>query len=72
MVVNGVSTSNSLDLAMSGLALLGFGTAIAGGYFLLNSVTILTTGKDIGQHIDSAAIDINGKTLIENIKAVGN
>ena len=49
---NGFTTSNTLDLVMSGLAVSGFGTGIAGTYFLLNAGSIIFTGKDIGQHID--------------------
>lgn len=52
MIRNGVTTSNSLDLAMSGLALSGFGTGVAGAYFLLNVGSIYFTNKDLGQHID--------------------
>ncbi|MCL8537389.1 hypothetical protein M9991_11010 [Chryseobacterium gallinarum] len=53
---NGVTTSNSLDLVMSALAIspTGWGQAIAGTYFLANGITTLVTGKDIGQHIESA------------------
>jgi hypothetical protein len=50
---NGFTTSNSLDLGMSALALSGIGTPVAGGYFVLNTALTLATGKDIGQHIDS-------------------
>jgi hypothetical protein len=49
---NGFTTSNSLDLVMSTMALTGIGTGIAGTYFLLNAGSIIFTGKDIGQHID--------------------
>ena len=54
---NGVTTSNSIDLVMSVLAVspTGWGQAIAGSYFLANGITMLVTGKDIGQHIDAAA-----------------
>ncbi|MGC5742981.1 RHS repeat-associated core domain-containing protein [Chryseobacterium sp. NFX27] len=54
---NGVTTSNSLDLVMSVLAVspTGWGQAIAGTYFLANGITTLVTGKDIGQHIEGAA-----------------
>jgi RHS repeat-associated protein len=53
---NGVTTSNSLDLVMSVLAVspTGWGQAIAGTYFLANGITTLVTGKDIGQHIEGA------------------
>ncbi|SEH49265.1 DUF6443 domain-containing protein [Chryseobacterium culicis] len=53
---NGVTTSNSLDLVMSVLAVspTGWGQAIAGTYFLANGITALITGKDIGQHIEGA------------------
>jgi len=53
---NGVNMSNSLDLVMSVLAVspTGWGQAIAGTYFLANGITTLVTGKDIGQHIESA------------------
>ena len=53
---NGVTSSNSIDLVMSVLAVspTGWGQAIAGGYFLANGITMLVTGKDIGQHIDGA------------------
>jgi len=56
MTENGVTTSNSLDLVMSILAVspTGWGQAIAGGYFLANGITMVVTGKDIGQHIDGA------------------
>lgn len=53
---NGVTTSNSLDLVMSVLAVspTGWGQAIAGTYFIANGITTLVTGKDIGQHIEGA------------------
>ena len=56
MGINGVNTSNSLDLVMSVLAVspTGWGQAIAGSYFLANGITTFVTGKDIGQHIDGA------------------
>jgi len=49
---NGITTSNTLDLAMSGLALSGVGTGIATTYFLLNAASQLLTDKSIGEHID--------------------
>ncbi|KKO91327.1 hypothetical protein AAW12_11105 [Sphingobacterium sp. Ag1] len=51
--MNGFTTSNSLDLAMSGLALTGVGSSVAAGYFILNTISVATTDRDIGQHIDS-------------------
>ncbi len=50
---DGLNISNGLDTSMALLALspTGVGQAISGSYFLLNSVSQLTTGKDIGQHI---------------------
>jgi RHS repeat-associated protein len=52
MQVNGFTTSNMLDATMSGLAVSGYGTGVAAGYFLLNSGSILYDGKDIGQRYD--------------------
>ncbi|QQD11624.1 hypothetical protein [Sphingobacterium sp. UDSM-2020] len=52
MQVNGFTTSNILDATMSGLAVSGYGTGVAAGYFLLNSGSILYDGKDIGQRYD--------------------
>ncbi len=56
MYNNGVNWSNGLDTSMSLLALspTGVGQAIAGTYFVFNSLSQLITGKDIGQHIQSA------------------
>jgi RHS repeat-associated protein len=50
---DGLNISNGLDTSMALLALspTGVGQAIAGTYFLCNSISQLTTGKDIGQHI---------------------
>ncbi|WP_294215793.1 hypothetical protein [uncultured Chryseobacterium sp.] len=36
------------------LSSIGWGQAIAGTYFLVNGITTLVTGKDIGQHIEEA------------------
>jgi RHS repeat-associated protein len=57
---DGLNISNGLDTSMALLALspTGVGQAIAGSYFLLNTVSQLTTGKDIGQHIQE---QIDGK-----------
>lgn len=64
MYQNGITTSNSLDVTMSALALTPTGVTqgIAATYFLLNGVTILVTGQDIGQHMDE-----NGYNLGELI-----
>lgn len=62
---NGISTSNSLDLIMSGLALSGVGTGVAGTYFMLNFGSVLFTGKDIGQHIDEFSAEYTGKTVTD-------
>jgi len=51
MAQNGISYSNTLDLTMSGLPLTGFGSGVAGAYFIANAATIYFTDKDIGQHI---------------------
>ena len=66
MYENGVTTSNTLDLTMSALALspTGVGQGIAAAYFLANGITILATGQDIGQHIDSSVGAYN-----DNVKA---
>jgi RHS repeat-associated protein len=50
---DGLNISNGLDTSMALLALspTGVGQAIAATYFILNTVSTLTTGKDIGQHI---------------------
>ncbi len=50
---DGLNISNGLDTTMAVLALspTGIGQAIAGTYFLCNTISQLTTGKDIGQHI---------------------
>jgi hypothetical protein len=70
MSKNGVTTSNALDLAMSTMALTGFGTSIAGAYFVLNAGSILLTGKDIGQHIDAATTSLTGKSATQYINEV--
>lgn len=49
---NGFTTSNTLDLTMSALAVSGVGTSIAGTYFLINGACLIFTDKDLGQHID--------------------
>ena len=53
IATDGLNVSNGLDTTMAVLALspTGFGQAIAGTYFLINTISQLTTGKDIGQHI---------------------
>lgn len=38
-------------MALLALSPTGVGQAIAGTYFLCNTISQLTTGKDIGQHI---------------------
>ena len=53
IIYNGFSISNTLDFTMSGLALTGFGSGLAMGYFYTNTALQITTGKDIGQHIGS-------------------
>ena len=67
MAINGVTTSNALDLVMSGMAVTGVGTAVAGTYFILNAASIIFTGKDIGQHIDAASMSLTGKSITQYI-----
>jgi hypothetical protein len=67
MTQNGVTTSNALDLVMSGMALTGVGTAVAGTYFILNAGSIFFTRKDIGQHIDAASTSLTGKSVTDFI-----
>lgn len=57
---DGLNISNGLDTTMALLALspTGVGQAIAGSYFLLNTISQLATGKDLGQHIQE---QIDGK-----------
>jgi RHS repeat-associated protein len=64
---NGLTTSNGLDLVMSGLAVSGFGTGIAAGYFILNAASILITNKDLGQHIDTMSANLTGKSVTSYI-----
>lgn len=59
----GLTASNGLDLVMSGLAVSGFGTGIATGYFILNAASILITNKDLGQHIDTMSTNLTGKSV---------
>lgn len=51
---NGFTISNSLDLAMTGLALSGVGTGIASTYFIANGACMVFLHKDIGQLIGEA------------------
>jgi len=67
MQQNGVTTSNALDLVMSGLAVSGIGTSIAATYFILNAGSILFTGKNIGQHIDALSTNLSGKSVTQYI-----
>jgi hypothetical protein len=67
MAINGVTTSNALDLVMSGMAVTGFGTTVAATYFILNATSILFTGKDIGQQIDAASMSLTGKSITQYI-----
>jgi hypothetical protein len=64
---NGLTTSNGLDLVMSGLAVSGFGTGIAAGYFILNAASILITHKDLGQHIDTISTNLTGNSVTSYI-----
>ncbi|MDH6252592.1 hypothetical protein M2347_002319 [Chryseobacterium sp. H1D6B] len=68
IIENGFTTSNTLDTAMSALALTpgGVTQGIAGAYFLANGITMLVTGKDIGQHLDA-----NGYNLGQYINNIG-
>ena len=50
---NGFTMSNSLDITMSCLAVSGFGSGVAGTYFLINGACVIFTHKDIGQHVDA-------------------
>ncbi|WP_265429938.1 hypothetical protein [Chryseobacterium sp. YIM B08800] len=65
---NGFTTSNTLDTAMSALAVTPTGVTqgIAGTYFILNAASSIITGKDIGQHLDE-----NGYNLGEFINNIG-
>lgn len=69
MTQNGITTSNSLDVTMSALALTPTGVTqgIAATYFLLNGVTTLVTGKDIGQHMDENGYNL-GELINDQIK----
>jgi hypothetical protein len=54
MITNGVNTSNTLEATFGVVSFLGLPGAIIGGvYFGANIVTVFTTGKSIGQHIDN-------------------
>lgn len=53
MGVNGINTSNSLDLAFGVIAFIPGGGAISGTYFLINLGLQATTGQNLGQHIDN-------------------
>jgi hypothetical protein len=58
MMVNGVNTSNSIDLAMGVIGFIpGWGWAVSGLYYIGNEATKAYTGKDIGQHIDAYMAD---------------
>ena len=51
---NGVNTSNSLDLIMTGVSFMGApGAMIGGAYFMGNLGSNLFTGQSIGQHFDN-------------------
>jgi len=53
MRINGINTSNSLDLYFGGVSFGAVPGAIIGGtYFMGNIATEATTGKTIGQHVD--------------------
>jgi RHS repeat-associated protein len=67
MTQNGVTTSNTLDLTMSALAVTpsGVGQAIAATYFISNAISVWTTGQDIGQHMDA-----NGLNLGEALNSI--
>ncbi len=69
MYQNGITTSNTLDVTMSALALspTGVGQGVAAVYFLANGITTLTTGKDIGQHLDANGYNL-GELINEQIK----
>ncbi|MFP8895981.1 RHS repeat-associated core domain-containing protein [Chryseobacterium sp. EZn1] len=68
MVQNGVTTSNTLDTTMSVLAATPTGVTqgIATAYFTLNFISTLTTGKDIGQHLDANGYNLG--EYLNNLK----
>jgi hypothetical protein len=51
--VNGVNTSNSLDLAFGVVGLIPGGQGIALAYFLINTGVQVATGANLGQHIEN-------------------
>jgi len=54
MKVNGVTTSNSIDLIMGGISFIpGWGWIAGGIYFIGNAALKAGTGKDLGEHIDN-------------------
>src|SRR5690606_35046113 len=60
MTQNGVTTSNTLDLTMSALAVTpsGVGQAIAATYFISNAISVWTTGQDNGQLMDAIGLNL--------------
>ncbi|WP_312557360.1 hypothetical protein [Empedobacter brevis] len=69
MTQNGITTSNTLDTTMAALAATptGLTQVIAGAYFIVNGITTLVTGKDIGEHLDANGYNL-GAFINEQIK----
>ncbi|WP_314060354.1 DUF6443 domain-containing protein [Empedobacter brevis] len=69
MTQNGITTSNTLDTTMAALAATptGLTQGIAGAYFIVNGITTLVTGKDIGEHLDANGYNL-GAFINEQIK----
>ena len=54
-----IKPSNVINIAMSAASFSGVGAIVAGSYFIIDNVVLLTTGASIGQRIDNIYDSIN-------------